>query len=129
MRRLLHLLMTFSESRLSLLILRFRSGESGLGQGELRARLIRSLRARDFERAGLIHLVDSYELFGQQRFNAVKIIVRVGLFDIGAFDRGLGIRYIRPRLIYCRGGTLQTGFRPQRPGLFYIYSPHPSRDE
>src|SRR6202035_5441232 len=122
MRRLLPLLMTFSEGRLSLLILRFRRGQSGLGQGELRARLIRSLRAGDFERPREIYLVDGYELFGEQRFNAVKIIARVGLLDVGAFDGGLGIPYIRLRLIYCRGGTLQTGFRAQRAVLCYIDS-------
>ncbi len=100
--RLAELRMALLDYRLRLLVLRLGGLHLSFREDDLRALLLHGLFPRGDRGPGLVHLIYSDELLGQQRLDAVIVVGRVEQFGVGAVEGGLGVRNICFGFVHCR---------------------------
>ncbi len=129
--RLAELRMALLDYRLCLLVLRLGRLHLSLGEQHLSALLIDGLLPCGDRGPRLVHLIDSDELLGQQRLDAVIVVGRVEQFGVGAVEGGLGIGDICLRFVDRGRGAVDirrsaVGIRSRRPDGAYLRGDRPA---
>ena len=119
-RCLLDLLVALLEQGLRLLVLCLGGQEAGLGQFQLRFRLVSGLRTRDLQGARLVYLVDGDKLTRQQWLNPVQVIRGIHELRIGAVDGVPGAANISLCLFDGGGSAGNAGLGAQHTRLGHI---------